>query len=1759
MVCLIESRPQVREQVQNLADKLGVDYSIAKVILQENNGYDLDKAPNGAESKLYKDLLDLFNGDERQALIAKAKTYLQPFFNRFGNWTNPDISKVNTFNIDAIDTSKVDIEEYDKPWKNDPTKSNKALRIYIKGQHEKGYFELVKDHEFGVFSVHFKTGNADTGEIYGSTKEERSILYKQLLNALPNGAQLSTWGELSDGGIKAINKLGETLQKIGERQVKDRKGNSISIPIYQKGEGASKIVDENGEPLIQHVTADNNVHHQNKSPLKRRANFTPEEHRLSDRMSSILRKLFPEMSVKYVDSIEGGYVGEADLDALEILIDKIASGLDTEPHEYAHYYVRMFFDSDLIQEGIRLFGSEEALVQAIGVRTVEMEAKARNWWQKFVDFIKNLLNNNKFYKQQLLAEITDSFLERRQLTIQQQDVSGKFHQEAQPTIEKVREAIFSNQAQIDFDPLTHSYTVKDTGDKLNSVTDMKKQALYDNYDQSVEDEIQAEISDEARSSGTSIHAVFESLINGTYSKSKFPQYTDSALNDIKQIYDRIIEQYDIVLSEAMLCDVEHKIAGTTDLLVRNKKTGKYEIIDFKTKMYQYNGDTKNKKGKTLWGFKFIDSKKFSLKSTRDGYDFQLTAYENMLKRLGVTIDKRSILPIVYSVKGDKIQKVMVSKIFGKTSTDKEGKNLAQEIERRSQTQYDVSYKIFGDKSNIKVSEQQLSDAMDDITDMVNKVVKRLQIQKELFKLRGRRSRNQLYEATKALEQIEGLTELDALLHFVNYAAQQLKRLNDQIEKRYRQGDDAQWNLDILMSYREVAKSYDNVGKISGIAHRYSELFGKENVKAIDSACSLLQQYQMNILSACDAIGKQLHIEAIAPYVGNVRQRMLDEYRTKYIKDNPRKSNESQEEYQKRVQDNVKKYEQEHEEEIQYQTKRWVRQQTEIAEKGFECSSLIANFGSVYQSKDPIVQATIMLFDREMNEQDRQLTVFRYKLDKAVKAFRNKYGVGNFSVLRDVFDDFIEIVGDTPYLVNELGGAYMQAEKEARDRIFKNPELTIKQQQEEFRKWLDENNPISDQEAFDEEVKGVLDQIFSEVDQKAKKAIQENLKLPHKDRKSWYVLMKEGVIGETVKDALDDIETVIEAKYRKPNSSLYPNEKYHKMMQLRDSNDPKFQLFQVLTEAIEQIDHRLPNSLKLKYRLPGIIKKGAERVGSDGLMSAISNKLQQNTMIMEDSDEVGTFVNEDGKKLNQVPLFYRFNPKITLDEQSFDLPTIFYKWYDSATTYLAKKRIEGHILQTQAILQQRETEDSTFSLLGNDKAKTSSHKTNTQNQFEGWVDQVFYGNKIQDMGSFKLPFTDKKVNVAKLIRSLIGFSSNRTMSMNIVSAINNLLMAEVNQWEEAFASTFITKENYIKAHQIFISNFKGMVEDSFNIVPNNQLNRLAEYFGIFDPGDNMMLRGFMRKSLNDYAYMATKIGDRQAQIKFLIAALLSTEAKDKDGKVIGNMFEMIKVNDDGELVVDERVDNFSTNDIDRFRIKLKRVLIDLHGNYDKKRSAVKAETAWYGAAGLALRRWIEPNYERRFVSEYYDNVTGTKRSGFISSSASWIFLRNPYMAATINFFLRNKKDADKYMIQAMKWDQLDDLTKSNIKRFTIEIGTAMLAYCLFALIGSSNADDDDEIMANVRYQMYRLYTDLTFFILPTSFTKILNEPFPVINVLTDVSDIVVQLFSPFEEYQTGKHLFDNKLLNKISRVVPGVKQIGRMGNISSEMEVFMRQR
>ena len=236
--------------------RTGLDYAAMEAAYRcyhKNNGNMLDKAPNGKDSVLFNSLLEYF-GNRAQAIKAKSNVYSDEFLGRFGDWT----SNVNDFNLNDIDYSKVDVEEHEKLWKDDPTKSNRTIRIYLKDQHEKGYFELVKDHETGYFSVHFKTSKE--GAEYNSpsteytTKEERKILFEELVKAIPNGARVSTWGSLSEDGIKGLNNVGRNMVKVGERKVTLKSnGNETNIPIYRKGSDISKTVDENGEPLVEHV------------------------------------------------------------------------------------------------------------------------------------------------------------------------------------------------------------------------------------------------------------------------------------------------------------------------------------------------------------------------------------------------------------------------------------------------------------------------------------------------------------------------------------------------------------------------------------------------------------------------------------------------------------------------------------------------------------------------------------------------------------------------------------------------------------------------------------------------------------------------------------------------------------------------------------------------------------------------------------------------------------------------------------------------------------------------------------------------------------------------------------------------------------------------------------------------------------------------------------------------------------------------------------------------------------------------------------------------------------------------------------------------------------------------------------------------------------------------------------------------------------------------------------------------------------------
>lgn len=100
MQCLNIKNEEVAALLKEYTKILGNE-NAAYYVLSENNGYGLDKAPNGEPSKLFSDLLEHYNGDRVAAIQAKARTYSKSFKEWFGDWTG-NVS-IDIDSKDAID------------------------------------------------------------------------------------------------------------------------------------------------------------------------------------------------------------------------------------------------------------------------------------------------------------------------------------------------------------------------------------------------------------------------------------------------------------------------------------------------------------------------------------------------------------------------------------------------------------------------------------------------------------------------------------------------------------------------------------------------------------------------------------------------------------------------------------------------------------------------------------------------------------------------------------------------------------------------------------------------------------------------------------------------------------------------------------------------------------------------------------------------------------------------------------------------------------------------------------------------------------------------------------------------------------------------------------------------------------------------------------------------------------------------------------------------------------------------------------------------------------------------------------------------------------------------------------------------------------------------------------------------------------------------------------------------------------------------
>ena len=109
--------------------------------------------------------------------------------------------------------------------------------------------------------------------------------------------------------------------------------------------------------------------------------------------------------------------------------------------------------------------------------------------------------------------------------------------------------------------------------------------------------------------------------------------------------------------------------------------------------------------------------------------------------------------------------------------------------------------------------------------------------------------------------------------------------------------------------------------------------------------------------------------------------------------------------------------------------------------------------------------------------------------------------------------------------------------------------------------------------------------------------------------------------------------------------------------------------------------------------------------------------------------------------------------------------------------------------------------------------------------------------------------------------------------------------------------------------------------------------------------------------------------------------------------------------------------------------------------------------------------------------------------------------------------------------------------------------------LSSVVGSAMDDEDDEetkrILANIDYQIFRLQTDITFYINPMSTFRIIQSPLPSTSVVTSTAKLIDAFLTPMKKYERGPNKGRYVIEKRTMDLIPLVRQIYRYRDISDE--------
>lgn len=238
------------------------------------------------------------------------------------------------------------------------------------------------DYRYFVLVQESGSLNAKDGSVFTGKSEQ---MYLEVTNGI---------NELQRSGVQGFSMAGDTRTSLNASEVTES--------MREKFKSRFRNREADNEEQVREETG--NQMGTRNAPLSSTRTIASDP-KLYNKIVKRLRKTFPNVQVMDWQEYQDKYgaapgIGQArqrtHMDGVERVVAWSMSegNLDTPPHEYAHQYVWMFESSPIVQKGLELYGSMEALVEAVGhgyVRNIEGGA-VRRVYNRAVHGVQSLVD-----------------------------------------------------------------------------------------------------------------------------------------------------------------------------------------------------------------------------------------------------------------------------------------------------------------------------------------------------------------------------------------------------------------------------------------------------------------------------------------------------------------------------------------------------------------------------------------------------------------------------------------------------------------------------------------------------------------------------------------------------------------------------------------------------------------------------------------------------------------------------------------------------------------------------------------------------------------------------------------------------------------------------------------------------------------------------------------------------------------------------------------------------------------------------------------------------------------------------------------------------------------------------------------------------------------------------------------------------------------------------------------------------------------------